>query len=137
MTLIQKIITKFKAKVVYTESEILVKTLVEKLLDNSDTKYRVAPLSGDVVLQESTVGYQVVITGNRICWHDGSSTIDRSFPLTFAEEIKSMVFDKIEKDRQEATAEIFDSEKNILNNMITKLQSNGVEDAFSIARVKL
>jgi len=104
-----------------TEDESRVKEVIEKLLQNPDTKFRISPLTNSVLLKHKETGYYLLIEGNHIKICNHSFTIHSQFRLSFVEMLRKNIDTKIEQDRQEAIAEIFTNQNNVLDEVIKNL----------------
>jgi len=104
-----------------TEDESRVKTVIEKLLQNPDTKFRIAPRTHAVLLKQKETGFYLAIDGNQIKICNHNFALHTQYRLSFVELMRELVFDKIEYDRQNAMSEIFDNQQNLLENIIKTL----------------
>lgn len=120
MVVIDKIKNFFSNKLEYTSEEKQVKEVIEKMVANENTKYRLSPLSQEILLKNNN-DYYIVINNQRIRICNHTFMLNETYRLSFLEEMKELVFNKMEKDRNLAISEIFENRKNLLNNIIEKL----------------
>ena len=104
-----------------TEDETRVKTVIEKLLANNDTKFRFAPFSNSILLKQKEKEYALLIEGSHIKISNDSFSLDKQFRLNFIEEMKILIFTRMESDRLAAINEIFKNDRSLLDGMIKNL----------------
>jgi len=104
-----------------TEDEARVKTVIEKLLANNDTKFRFAPLTNSILLKQKEKEYYLLIDGSHIKISNHTFSLDKQFRLNFIENMKTLIFTRMESDRIGAINEIFKNERNLLDGMINSL----------------
>lgn len=108
-------------KLEYNSEELLVKEVIEKMMEHPDTKYRVSPLSQCVLLKNTKNDYYILIDDLRVRICNHSFMVDNSFRLSFIDDMKDMLYNKIENDRQQAITEIFQNRTNLLSKIIENL----------------
>lgn len=110
----------FSNKLEYTSEEKQVKEVIEKMIANDNTKYRLSPISQDILLKNNN-DYYIVINNERVRICNHNFMLNETYRLSFLEEMKELVFNKMQQDRNKALEEIFENRKNLLNNIIEKL----------------
>ena len=120
-----KIVSKIKAflsnKLQYNKEELLVKQIIEKMMSHPDTKFRFSPLSQDLLLKNTKNDYYILISNVRIKICNHSFIVDETYRLSFIEDMRKILYDKIERDRNESISEIFENRTNLLSNIINNL----------------
>jgi len=119
MKIIQKIKALFNPPL--TEDEEKVKQVIELMLANPDTKFRISPLTNSVLLKQKEAEFFILIEGSKIRISNHAFSFHSDYRLSFIELIRGSVYSKIESDRQEAIKEIFKNEQGLLDVMINKL----------------
>ena len=104
-----------------TEDEARVKTVIEKMLNDSDTKFRISPLTQSILLKQKERGFYLLIDGNQIKICNHAFALHSQYRLNFVELMKELVFEKVESDRQLAIKEIFNNQQSLLEGMIKTL----------------
>ena len=104
-----------------TEDEARVKTVIESMLQHPDTKFRLSPLTGSILLKQKEAGFYLLIEGSNIKICNHAFALHSNYRLNFVEEMKSTVYKKVEADRQEAITEIFNNQQSLLDGMIKTL----------------
>jgi len=117
-TFLQKI---FNPALKLTEDEQKVKQVIELMLANPETKYAIAPLTSSILLEQKETGYYVLIEGAviKICNHQFA--LHSQYRLNFVEQLKEIIYAKVEADRQEAITEIFNNQQKLLDEIINNL----------------
>lgn len=101
-------------KLQYSEDELLVKEVIEKMINNADTRYRLSPLSQDLLLKNPKAKYYLLLSGNKIKISNHDFVLNNTYRASFAEEMKDLIFERMEQERKSAISEIFQNELNLL-----------------------
>jgi len=105
-----------------TEEEQQTKRVIEQFLLNDNTKYRLSPISNHILLKHKEQQFYLLIHGNFIKITNENHSLTAQYRLSFIEEMRRIIYEKIEMDREAAIAEIFENEKVLMENIIEKLK---------------
>jgi len=104
-----------------TEQEAQITELVDKLLSDSNTVAKMAPLTRKIFLTNEKIHYNVMLHGNYIQATNTKFSFTKPLHPKVFEGIMDKVFDHIEKDRGELEQRIFQNEKEMINSGIVAL----------------
>lgn len=107
-------------KISYTEEELLLKEVIQKMIVNPDTRFRLSPLTQDLLIKNPKAQYYLLISGNKIKICNHEFVLNNTYRVSFAEEMRDMAFGQMEKERSQAISEIFQNELNLL----TRIKEN-------------
>jgi len=112
-----KVFTKFYATNTLTETDILAKKIIAKLLSKPDTIYLMAP-SGRYYLQTGDKKFFVVISDNFIKITNHKYTYENQLSIQVSGELITLISRALERSRVKMEREIFKSEINVLNEIL-------------------
>lgn len=114
----------FKPEIKMTEDEQLTFDVIEKLINDPDTKFEHAPLSNDLILKNKPKGVFMLVNpgSGRIKLKDEAtkSNIEKPFRLAFMEYIRDVLYKKLEENRQNNIRDFFLGDIDTL----TKIKNN-------------
>lgn len=119
--MIEKLKNFFNRELMLTDDEKVVKEVVEKMLAHKDTKFQIAPMSQDIILLNRPKEYYIFVNSAKIKISNHKFCLEKSFRVSFLEDIKRLIFDKMEKDRQDLIKELFANEINLLQGISENL----------------
>lgn len=112
-----KVFTKFYATNTLTETDILAKKIITKLLSKPDTIYLMTP-SGRYYLQTGDKKFFVVISDNFIKITNHKYTYENQLSIKVSSELITLISRALERSRVKMEREIFKSEINVLNEIL-------------------
>lgn len=112
-----RVFTKFYATNTLTETDILAKKIIAKLLSKPDTVYLMTP-SGRYYLQTGDKRFFVVISDNFIKITNHKYTYENQLSIQVSSELITLISRALERSRVKMEREIFKSEINVLNEIL-------------------
>jgi len=112
-----RVFTKFYTTNTLTETDILAKKIIAKLLSKPDTIYLMTP-SGRYYLQTGDKKFFVVISDNFIKITNHKYTYENQLSIQVSSELITLISRALERSRVKMEREIFKSEINVLNEIL-------------------
>lgn len=94
--------------------EKLVYDIVNNLIEHKATRYKLAPITTDILIKNPEKDYYLVLSGSRILVANHSFMLNESYRLSFVEEIRKIIFKRMEEERQQSINEIFENKMSLL-----------------------
>lgn len=107
----------FKRKRKYTEKEQEVLEIIKSFCENEKTEVRVNPRNFDILISLEDKHYDIVIDYKSVLIANTNSFVRENFNDRFLDELRSVCFNRAEKDREEVKQNILNREKELLKNI--------------------
>jgi hypothetical protein len=91
--------------------------LILKILKKENTKILIRPISDIIHIQSEDESYYFIIGPNKIKFTNHQYLIDINIRESFFKKIKNIIYNKIEKDRENIENKIFSSKINVLQHI--------------------
>lgn len=103
----------------YTEREILTKRVLIRLMSNPKTHYLMTP-SGRYYVQTDDKQYTLILQNNMVKVSNHYYTFEFTISSFLSNELIGLVQKAIEKEREKMEEEMFKTEINMLNDILSK-----------------
>lgn len=98
-----------------TEDEQKMKDLVDRIISAEKTKFQHSPINHEIIVLNREKQIFLLIEDDGITVSNHDFTYKRQFRLNFISQIKSIVNQRIEQERQELKKELFKNEMQLLD----------------------
>jgi hypothetical protein len=105
-------------------NERLCKSICHKLINQDDSKFLIAPISGKRYIKNSRLGLFIILDDRRISITNHVYHYDVSLNEREWDRLSKMYDNKTEKIRQDFEKEMVSQIKNSLNSILEKIQGN-------------
>ncbi len=105
-------------------NERLCKSICHKLINQDDSKFLIAPISGKRYIKNSRLGLFIILDDKRISITNHVYHYDVSLNEREWDRLSKMYDNKTEKIRQDFEKEMVSQIKNSLNSILEKIQGN-------------
>ncbi len=105
-------------------NERLCKSICHKLINQDDSKFLIAPISGKRYIKNSRLGLFIILDDRRISITNHVYHYDVSLNEREWDRLSKMYDNKTEKIRQDFEKEMVSQIKNSLNTILEKIQGN-------------